>query len=326
MSPNDEKQIFQWSRDRNSGVSIWLLKTGDDRDKDLEIFCGELSRLAPNVTVKTVKDDAETRPAIRVGEAIRYHAVPLGKELMPFLELLDLAAQGPKPIKGPEGDALEQLRLPAQLRLYVTSHCPFCPDVVRAMTPLSLANDRLGLSIIDGSLFPEMVDADDVRSAPTLILDSAFRWTGRVDPVEVVRMAADRDPASLSAHALEGIVKEGKAQQLADMMMEAGRIFPGFVDLLSHDKWPERLGAMVVMEYLAQASPALAAQAVGPLLERFDAVEDRVRGDLIHVFGEIGDKNLLGRLNAVKDDPAADEELREAADEAIAKIWERLLV
>ena len=325
MSPHDEKQILRWSEDRPGEVAVRLVKTADDRDKDFEIFCGELARLAPNVTVETVRDDAgaEAYPAIRIGESIRYHAIPLNKELAPFLELLATAAKGAPKIDGSAGEALKRLRLPAQLRLYVTPHCPFCPEVVRRMTPMPLANERLRLSVIDGSLFPEMAEADEVRAAPTLILDGTFRWTGQVDPAEVIRMAADRDPSHLSADALEGIIKEGKAGQVAEMMIEAGRIFPGFIDLLTHEKWPERLGAMVAMEYLAEAAPDLAAEAVEPLAERFDSVDGRVRGDLIHVFGDIGDKDLLDRLAAVKADPDADDELREAAEEAMAKIRKR---
>jgi len=325
MSPHDEKQILRWSEDRPGEVAVRLVKTADDRDKDFEIFCGELARLAPNVTVETVRDDAgaDAYPAIRIGESIRYHAIPLNKELAPFLELLATAAKGAPKIDGSAGEALKRLRLPAQLRLYVTPHCLFCPEVVRRMAPMPLANERLRLSVIDGSLFPEMAEADEVRAAPTLILDGTFRWTGQVDPAEVIRMAADRDPSHLSADALEGIIKEGKAGQVAEMMIDAGRIFPGFIDLLTHEKWPERLGAMVAMEYLAEAAPDLAAEAVWPLAERFDSVDGRVRGDLIHVFGDIGDKDLLDRLAAVKTDPDADDELREAAEEAMAKIRER---
>jgi hypothetical protein len=325
MSPHDEKQILRWSEDHPARVTVRLVKTADDRDKDFGIFCGELARLAPNVTVETIRDDtgAEAYPAIRIGESIRYHAIPKDKELAPFLELLTTAADGVPDIGGATGEALERLRLPAQLRLYVSPGCPFCPEVVRRMAPLPLANERLRLSVIDGSLFPEMTEADEVRAAPTLILDGTFRWTGQVDPAEVIRMAADRDPSQLSADALEGIIKEGKAEQVAEMMIGAGRIFPGFIDLLTHEKWPERLGAMVAMEYLAEADPDLAAKAVGPLAERFDSVDERVRGDLLHVFGEIGNKDLLDRLAAVKADPDADDELREAADEALAKIRKR---
>lgn len=323
MSPHDEKQILHWSGDHPAEVAVRLVKTADDRDKDFEIFCGELARLAPNVTVETTRDDAGAYPAIQVGASIYYHAIPLDKELAPFLELLAAAARGVPRIQGAAGEALARLRLPAQLRLYVAPQCPFCPEMMRRMAPLPLANERLRLSVIDGSLFPEMASADEVRAAPTLILDGVFRWTGQADPAEVIQMAADRDPSQLGADALEGIIKEGKAEQVADMMVEAGRIFPGFIDLLAHEKWPERLGAMVAMEYLAEAAPDLAAEAVGPLAKRFDSVDERVRGDLIHVFGDIGNQDILDRLAAVKADPDAGDELREAADEAMAKIQKR---
>ena len=120
---------------------------------------------------------------------------------------------------------------------------------------------------------------------------------------------------------LENILKDGQASQLADMMLDTHEIFPAFYDLLIHDKWPVRLGAMVVMEEIADKNPALASTANGRLWKQFDHVSDQIKGDILYLFGEIGDAKTIPWLQGVIAGGYGDE-VKEAAGEALDKISE----
>ena len=103
------------------------------------------------------------------------------------------------------------------------------------------------------------------------------------------------------------------------MMLESNQLIPAFYDVLTHNKWPIRLGAMVVMEEIAETNPDLAAEALSPLWGRFHQVSAQIQGDILHVFGEIGDRRAVLWLEAVlagKFDP----EVKEAAQDAIKRI------
>ena len=43
---------------------------------------------------------------------------------------------------------------------------------------------------------------------------------------------------------LSFMLSEGRAARVAEMMEKAGRVFPAFLDALTNDEWPVRLGAM----------------------------------------------------------------------------------
>jgi hypothetical protein len=73
-----------------------------------------------------------------------------------------------------------------------------------------------------------------------------------VDAGELVTMMLDRDPTSLGADALRGMIEDGNAEGVARMMAERGQIFTSFVDLLIHPRWSVRLGAMVSFESLVE--------------------------------------------------------------------------
>jgi HEAT repeat protein len=102
-------------------------------------------------------------------------------------------------------------------------------------------------------------------------------------------------------------------------MLASHEIFPAFYDLLIHDKWPVRLGAMVVIEEIAEKNPALAATAIAPLWEQFDHVSDQIKGDILYLFGEVGDAEAIPWVQGVIAGEY-DVEVKEAAQEALDKI------
>jgi hypothetical protein len=209
--------------------------------------------------------------------------------------------------------------MPLFRKLYVTQQCPFCPVTVQQLLPLPATSEHIHLAIIDGTLFPESAKAHGVQSAPTLLLDGQFRWTGSVPLKELAQMMSDRDPAKLGTESLESMLKEGNASHVAAMMLERRMVFPALIDLLLHDKMFVRLGAMVVIETIVEQNAALAAQVIDPLWERFPNVPDPVKGDMMHIFGEAGDKSVISKLNAVLAGQFADD-VKEAAREVLEKI------
>jgi alkyl hydroperoxide reductase subunit AhpF len=69
---------------------------------------------------------------------------------------------------------------------------------------------KLQLTIIDGTLFPEMMQTYQIRSVPTLLLDEQFRWTGSIPLEELIDTINTRDPAALGSASLESYHKRGR--------------------------------------------------------------------------------------------------------------------
>jgi len=157
---------------------------------------------------------------------------------------------------------------------------------------------------------------------PTLILEDRFRWAGTFQLSEITEVIANRDPSALGPASLEMMLKEGRASMLAEMMLEKTEIFPSFYEVLLHPKWPVRLGAMVVMDEIIEKNLNLALQSLQPLRERFSKVDNRVKGDLLYVFGEMQQKELMPWLETVINGDA-DPEVKEAAREAIDKLTQK---
>ena len=110
---------------------------------------------------------------------------------------------------------LEAMTLPATVRLFIAPGCPFCPQALSQWIALARSGSLLRLHIIDGALFPEVAQDANVQAVPTLIFDDHWRWSGRIPVGDVLEQLATRDPSRLSADALDGIIKEGRAEAVA---------------------------------------------------------------------------------------------------------------
>jgi thiol-disulfide isomerase/thioredoxin len=319
MTPKEERRIKKWNGELSSEIEILVLATDDGRSSQIADFCDHLARLAPKIHLVLEEDEHNGTPAIGIGSGLRYHAVPLGTELDPFLEALSDSDKNTSRLPPDLLNDLKKITLPAALSLYVSPQCPHCPVTARQIIPLAGASEFVRLSVIDCMLFPEMAQSQKIRSVPTVLLDDQLRWTGPLRLEELVEVMINRDPARLSASSLEAMLKEGDASQVAKMMLETDMIFPSFIDLLVHEKMFIRLGAMVVMEEIGERNRRLAAQVVDPLWERFHQAGDRVQGDIIHVLGESGNNELVPRLRTILTG-SFHSEVKEAAQEALEKL------
>jgi hypothetical protein len=322
MTLQEEARVRSWNRTLSRHVSIGLRLTEDGRSSKFEAFCDDFSRVAQKVAVIREEGEPKEPPSIQIGQALRYHAIPLGTELKPFLDAisgLDKEFSVPLSVQS----SLQAVRVPADLSIFIAQQCPFCPLMVRQLIPLAGANEFVQLTIVDCALFPEMAQENRIQSVPTVVLDRQFWWTGTFPLEELLRAITDRDPAKLGTSSLENMLKQGDAARIAKMMLDEHRIFPTFIPLLTHEKWPVRLGAMVTLEEIVRQAPEIAAQVVDPLWERFADVEDPVKGDIMYVMGEIGNSEVTPRLETVLKGPYH-HEVKEAAKEALEKIRKSL--
>lgn len=319
MITRDLERLQRITADLPQGTRLRLTLTGHAQRDAFQAYGRQLTAVSTAIDLLTdVTADPEP-PWLETTNGIRFHALPEGDKLDRLVDALKPPdGRDASPLPGHQA-LLEDMTLPATVRLFIAPGCPFCPQALSQWIALARAGNLLRLHIIDGALFPEVAEDANVQAVPTLILDDHWRWSGRIPVTDVLEQLATRDPSRLSADALDGIIKEGRAEEVARAMIEKATLFPGIIELLVHDKWPVRLGAMVVMETIAAADPALAARVVPVLQARYDRLDDPARGDVLYVIGETGDHQavpFLQKITAHSTNP----EIRQAASEALATL------
>ena len=314
-----ENQIKDWNQTIVEKVAIRLDVTGHKEDDSFKNVAGQLTRYASNLEIN-VEESENDLPGFILSENISFHAFPAEKELEPFLNTLSrLNTHSGEPNHGHD---FEKIDIPVELNLYIALMCPHCPQMVNTLVPLAIGDPNIHLNIIDGSLFPELAQKNRVMAAPCLILDNDFRWTGSVSAEEVHKMICDRDPATLSVESLKNILEQGDASWITHQMIETGKIFDSVIQLLIHETWSVRLGAMVIVEELAEANPGLAADLCSPLMQIYGQKDTTVQGDILYALGEAGSLDIIEWINAQI--PEMDHpDLIESANDAIDTLEQR---
>ena len=118
------------------------------------------------------------------------------------------------------------------------------------------------------------------------------------------------------------MISDGNAYRLTEMMLKEGCIFPAFIDLLTHEAFSTRLGAMAAAEEIAERRMSLAVHMAAPLAERFEQQSDAVKGDMLYIIGAAGDHrslDFLGKISA----GGYSKDVKEAAADALEEIRSR---
>ncbi len=317
FNAREEEAIREASRRIPVGTALRLESDEAHPAASLEEFCRALLAWMPQLELHRRSPAAGDLPALVPGDRIRFLGAPRDRELPVFFEIL--AGESYTKAVGPAFEAPASPAPPAELELFVSSGCAFCPQALRLLLPLVHGSPWLRLQVVDAESQPGRFRERQVRSVPTLLLDERFRWVGAVNPEEVLRVASHRDPREISAASLERLLKEGEARRLAAWMVESKSVFPALGELLCREEWPVRLGAMVTVEEIQARDPELAAAAIAPLTERLASLSEHVQGDLLYLLGEIAAEAFLPRLEAYAA-AAANAELAAAAREAAEKV------
>jgi hypothetical protein len=319
MTPEEMAVIETWGREIKGHVLVGVASTNDPRSPQIRDFCKSLVALVPSVKINHANHGDDGLPFIQVQKQIKYKGVPRGKELAPFLNAVEGCESDAMQTDAPDAGLLEKIQVPALLKVYIATHCPFCPQAVLALSMLARRSEKIYIEIIDAEMFADLARRDHVWSVPTVILDDRFRWTGAINIGEIMDMVISRDPANASAQSLRNIIEAGNASELAQMMVNSRKLYPAYIELLAHPKWPVRLGAMAVFEYLSEISPELAEEARFGLWERFKASDDGVKGDIAYLLGGSRHPKIQSYLMSVANGDYP-KEVREAAREALESV------
>ncbi len=300
LSPADEKLILQHREIFSKPVKIRLVLDDDPASQKMSSFCEQLVTLLPAIRLIQESADGELS-GIFLSDNIHFMMVPTGKLLEAFL----LALHGNETLAGQDmgvdaGELNARFTVPAILKIYVIDDCPYCGKAVpKGLFLAGAAASKVHIRIIDALMFPELAKSDKVKSAPATIMDDTFRWTGDFKIEEVIEMIAGRDPVQLGYDTLKMMISSGDAERVASLMDEYNTMIPAFRDLLTTEKWTERLGAMVAFEYLVEKNTALAGEVLDHLWEVFDTLDTAVMGDVLHLVGVLNQDSQDRRLKAV---------------------------
>lgn len=163
---------------------------GTPKSDELRDLLVEIAGMSDLVSLTADEGDAR-KPSFRISRAgethgVRFAGIPLGHEFTSLV--LALLWTGGHPPKVP-AEVLEQVRAldgDYDFEVYFSLSCQNCPDVVQALTLMSVFNPRIRATAIDGAFFKEEVDARNVMAVPSVYLNDEVFGQGRMELEQIL--------------------------------------------------------------------------------------------------------------------------------------------
>ncbi|WP_095498446.1 alkyl hydroperoxide reductase subunit F [Paraferrimonas haliotis] len=117
---------------------------------------------------------------------IVFSGIPAGHEFNSLI--LALLHCGGHPIKLDDSlkNIIQAVDQPLHFETYISLSCHNCPDVVQTLNQFALLNPHITAEMIDGGLFQERVQQNNIQGVPCVMLNGELFANGKVEPAQLI--------------------------------------------------------------------------------------------------------------------------------------------
>ncbi|MEM7016002.1 MAG: alkyl hydroperoxide reductase subunit F [Pseudomonadota bacterium] len=83
-------------------------------------------------------------------------------------------------------EIITRAQVPLNFEVFVSLSCHNCPDVVQALNKFALLNPNINNEMIDGGLYPGLVEERYIQGVPTVYLNGEMFANGKVDTAQLL--------------------------------------------------------------------------------------------------------------------------------------------
>lgn len=188
---------------------IQLIASLDDSETGVEMraLLETIVGLSDKVTLDTTGADAR-KPSFliaREGESngVRFAGLPLGHEFTSLVLALLWTGGHPPKVEPDVIDAIKTLEGDFSFEVYMSLSCHNCPDVVQALSLMSIVNPKIKTVVIEGGAFQQEVTEREIMAVPMVFMNGQLFASGRMTVEEIVAKldtkSGEREAAKLNA-------------------------------------------------------------------------------------------------------------------------------
>ena len=163
----------------------------DESDKGREMLdlLEEIHTIEPRITLISHSDkELDRTPSFTIANTgITFACIPLGHEFTNFVIALLWAGGYPMKLEDDVKEQIKKLPVEGNFETYINLSCHNCPEVVSAFNTVAFLNHNISHTIIDGALFPDLVQEKNILSVPMMFKDDELWDQGRMELDEILR-------------------------------------------------------------------------------------------------------------------------------------------
>ena len=198
LSSDLKKSLAAYTADLKGDISITLQKGSHKKRDELVSFLNDVCSVSSQLNLVEIENVPGARSPLSftlsldgADSGIIFTGIPGGHEFNSFvLAILQLGGSDLKldeNIKSIISSIDEELAF----EVFISLDCHICPEVVQALNKFAILNDNINCEMIDGGLFPDLVEKNDIQGVPTIFLNGEFFSSGKTDIAKILGKLED---------------------------------------------------------------------------------------------------------------------------------------
>ncbi|AKH21155.1 alkyl hydroperoxide reductase subunit F [Sedimenticola thiotaurini] len=199
ITPEIKQALSGYFANMQKPVTL-VLQTGDHPKRGEQAgFLADISGISDNVNFE--ERDAGLRSPMSFSlevdgqpTGIVFSGIPGGHEFNSLILAILHASGSDMKLDDSIANLIKQVRKPLQFEVFISLSCHNCPDVVQALNQFALLNPDISSEMLDGGLFPEIIEERDIQGVPTVYLNGELFANGKVDAAQLLDKLIEHEP------------------------------------------------------------------------------------------------------------------------------------
>ena len=156
-----------------------VLQTGDHEKRDeLKKYLEDIASVSDRISVVERDESEKLRSPVSfllevdgTDSGIRFSGIPGGHEFNSLVLALLHASGTPIKLDDSLKAIIAGIDDDLNFEVFVSLSCHNCPEVVQTLNQFAVLNPRISSEMIDGGLYPDLIEDRNIQGVPTVFLD-----------------------------------------------------------------------------------------------------------------------------------------------------------
>ena len=200
--------VKTYTQNMKNKVSL-VLQTGEhEKRSELKEFLTQLCSVSENLTL-IERDDTLRSPITFYLEVegknngIHFSGIPSGHEFNSLILAILQSSGTALKLDNALTSMVQKIKEKLHFEVFISLSCHNCPDVVQSLNQFALLNDNIETEMIDGGLYPDLIDKRNIQGVPSVYLNGQLFANGKIDTAQLVDKLIERFPYIIGSDDVE---------------------------------------------------------------------------------------------------------------------------
>jgi len=190
---------------------VFVVQMGEhEKRAELLSFLKDFAKVSKRISVEERDTSGQLRSPVSFmlevdgnPNGIQFSGIPSGHEFNSLVLAVLHSSGTPLKLDDSLRNIVTNVQEPLRFEVYVSLSCHNCPDVVQAVNQFATINPNISAETIDGGVYPELIEQNDIQGVPTVFLNGEVFANGKVDTAQLLDKLIQKYPGITASNADE---------------------------------------------------------------------------------------------------------------------------